>query len=73
MLQERVKKKIPHCLRGYSSRRNKGRSKINRDKISKTEENEQITVKEKEKVLIIQGSMRIKDVADALSPYLLQI
>jgi translation initiation factor IF-2 len=36
-------------------------------KSQKTEDNEQKAVKEKEKVLIIQGSMRVKDVADALS------
>jgi translation initiation factor IF-2 len=36
-------------------------------KPQKTEDNEQKAVKEKEKVLIIQGSMRVKDVADALS------
>ncbi len=36
-------------------------------KLQKTENNEQKAVKEKEKVLIIQGSMRVKDVADALS------
>jgi translation initiation factor IF-2 len=36
-------------------------------KPQKTEDNEQKAVKEKEKVLIIQGSMSVKDVADALS------
>jgi len=36
-------------------------------KPQKIEDNEQKAVKEKEKVLIIQGSMRVKDVADALS------
>ena len=36
-------------------------------KPQRTEDNEQKAVKEKEKVLIIQGSMRVKDVADALS------
>jgi len=36
-------------------------------KPQKTDDNEQKAIKEKEKVLIIQGSMRVKDVADALS------
>jgi len=68
LLQERVKKKTPPTAsEAIQVEEIKEDQKLTETKSQKTEENEQITVKEKEKVLIIQGSMRIKDVADALS------
>jgi translation initiation factor IF-2 len=81
VIDEEVEEIIKELVTGKSKEENppttsehvKVKEEIKKDqeliesKPQKTEDNEQKAVKEKEKVLIIQGSMRVKDVADALS------